>query len=295
MGIQSMTGFGRATGEAPGFQWTWEIKSVNSRGLDTRVRVPSLFDGLDIQARQLVAGRLQRGNVSASLSLRREAGEEVVKVNEAALQKLLDFSRDLSGEEKPDTAAVAALLALNGLVEIRAADLSEGEIESLKGIFLKGLESAIDRLIEAREAEGRKLAVILTGQLDELAANVVAAEATESTSPDAIRARLQEKIAGLTEGDVNIDQDRLAQEVALMAVKADVREEIDRLNAHIEGARELLEKDGAIGRQLDFLSQELNREANTICSKSSDMILTRIGLEMKSGVDRFREQVQNIE
>lgn len=295
MGVSSMTGFGRATGQAQSFQWTWEVKSVNARGLDIRVRVPSLVGGLDIAARRTIGRRLERGSITANLTLSRDPGHETVVIRQGALDELIAVASRLGTQGNLEPASIDGLLSIGGLVEVRDQALDEAELAALEEALLEGLERALEGLAAARRKEGDGLASVLTGLLQDIADAAGRAAANEGASEAAIRERFETKLNELLGPDRGLDDSRLAQEIALLAVKAGIREEIDRLGLHIEAARALLTQEGAVGRQLEFLAQELVREANTLCSKSSHMELTTIGLELKSEIDRFREQVQNIE
>jgi uncharacterized protein (TIGR00255 family) len=295
MGASSMTGFGRATGQAQDFQWTWEAKSVNSKGRDIRVRVPAAVDGLDIAARRSIAAKIERGSITANLSLSRDPGHETVVVREEALDQLIAITSRLGAQDNIGSVSIDGLLSINGLVEIRDQQLGETEQATLERALLEGLEEALEALVESRRKEGEGLISVLTGLLQEISEATRRAAANEGATQAAIRERFEAKLNDLLGSDKGLDDNRLAQEVALLAIKADIREEIDRLGLHNEAARELLNQSGPIGRQLEFIAQELVREANTLCSKSGQMDLTTIGLELKSKIDRFREQVQNIE
>ena len=294
MTLKSMTGFARASGQAHGYRWTWEIKSVNGRGLDVRCRVPSIIDGLDIRARQQIGKRLGRGNVSANLDMRREAEDGEIAINEGRLEQLLAVVQRFGDREGITPARLDGLLAVKGVIEVADTVLDDDQRAGLETTLLEGLDTTLGRLVEARAGEGDRLAPVLTGLLDDVAGLIDQAAGSAGTQPDAIRDRLAGQIGDLLEGGT-VPDERLAQEVAVLAAKADVREELDRLDAHLADARALMGGDGPVGRRLDFLAQEFNREANTLCAKSSDKELTRLGLELKTVIDRFREQVQNIE
>lgn len=295
MSISSMTGFGRATGQEQSFCWTWEVKSVNAKGLDVRVRVPGLVDGLDVAARQKISSQVERGSVTATLSLSRQPGHETIVVKESALEELVALSARLSTKSGVSPAGVAGLLSVGGIVDVRDAQLDEADLAGLKEELMAGLDGAIDALSASRRIEGKGLAKVLLLQLDKIADATRRAAAHEGATATAIRDRLMAKIEELMDSEKAPDQERMAQEIALLAVKADIREEIDRLGLHVESARALLGQDEAIGRRLEFIAQELVREANTLCSKSAHMELTNIGLELKTAIDRFREQLQNVE
>ena len=293
MGVTSMTGFARADGEACGVAWAWEVKGVNGRSLDLRLRLAPGFDGLEPQLRTEAARRFRRGNIAATLSISR-TGAPAIRINREMLARLIALTNDLATEVEAAPPRLDGLLALRGVIE-NVEDESEAIVEARQAAVLAGWSAALDRLAQARADEGARLCETLRGQLAELAALVEGAAASAAVQPLAIRERLQASLATLAEAVPAIPEERIAQELALLVTRADVREEIDRLRAHLAQAGDLLRKDEAIGRQLDFLCQELNREANTLCSKSADIELTRIGLALKLAVEQFREQVQNIE
>ena len=295
-----MTGFARAAGEDPRWRWAWELRSVNGRGLEVRLRLPPGLDSLEQPARASIAARLRRGNISATLQAGRLQSEGAVQINRAALERYLGLVAELQ-PSLPDCVAPASLdglLALKGVVELAELQDDDAVREARDGAMLASLELALGGLAAARAEEGARLAVVLTAVLDEVEALVAAARGLAAAQPEAIKLRLAEKLQALLDGSPALGADRLAQEAALLAVKADVREELDRLTAHLGQARELIGRGDpkqGVGRRFDFLAQEFNREANTLCSKSGDVELTRIGLELKTAIDRLREQVQNIE
>lgn len=292
-----MTGFTRAAGRHDGVGWTWEMRSVNGRGLDLRVRTPSGYDALEAVARDAAAKSLKRGSVQIALALDRAGAEAAFAVNRDFLNQLIELSTELKGNKalSPDRPRLEALLAVRGVVEPReAADDPEAVEERLAAIG-RSLEEALAALVVARRAEGAKLEAILRERLDEMDGLCGEAETAATARTDAIRERLRTQIEELLGMAPALSEERLAQEVATLAVKADVREELDRLRAHIDGARVLLDEGDAIGRRLDFLCQEFNRETNTLCSKAGDIELTRIGLGLKAVVDQFREQALNVE
>lgn len=295
MPLKSMTGFARAGGSSTGFQWTWEIKSVNGKGFDARVRVPSMVDGLDVQARKRLAGRFKRGSLSVNLALVSEGAESSLSLNRGAMDKLLEIAADYKDTPGVQPATLDGLLAVRGILEIAADEISDEDRDALSSDLLAGLDQAADALEQARGEEGATLEAVLSGFIDTIEKLTAEARDCEATRPQMIRDRLAAKIAELLAGDNPMTPERLDQEAALLAVKADIREELDRLAAHIVSARELMAADDAVGRRLDFLAQEFNREANTLCSKSGDVALTRIGLELKAVIDQFREQLQNVE
>jgi uncharacterized protein (TIGR00255 family) len=286
-----MTGFARAQGQHDADSWIWEVKSVNARGLDARLRLPPGNDDVELAARAEIAKRFQRGAINASLTLKRGAGTSSLRVNRAVLDHLISVVRD-AGATEPN---IESLLAVRGVVEPVEAVPDEASEALLRQAFSVSLDGALDELAVARRAEGARLAVVLEARLVEIEALIAAADAAADARRDSAGARLEAQVAALLEATPAVPADRLAQELALIAVKGDVREEIDRLTAHVAQARELLATEGAVGRRLDFLCQEFNREANTLCSKSSDVAMTRAGLALKSVIDQLREQVQNVE
>ncbi|MBK1663768.1 YicC family protein [Rhodospirillum rubrum] len=295
MALSSMTGFARTQGALGPQAWVWEVRSVNGKGLDVRLRLPSGADALDQPVRRAVAERFKRGNFSLSLTATSDDQEQAYRVNEPLLKKLLAVTRELAmdGVDRP---RMDGLLGLRGVLEPVGQVEEDGVREAREAAQLRSLEAALDALALARSEEGGRLAGVLTGHLEALEDLRAQGASAEALRPDMVRARLRRQMIELLEAAPDaLPEERLAQELALLAVKADIREELDRLGAHLEGARDLLTRGEAMGRRLEFLSQELNREANTLCSKSSDVALTRIGLEMKAVIDQFREQILNIE
>ena len=291
----SMTAFARQAGGLDDIAWTWEIKTVNAKGLEPRARLPQGLEALDAQIRQRLPKRLARGSVQINLSLDRSAQTPEVRLNEAVLTQLLAEAKRLEREEGLAPARIDGLLAIKGVVEVQDPDQEEGAKEEREAALLADFDKAVDQLIEARRAEGAHLLEVVNGLLDELLRLTQEAGDLAETQPESLKQRLQTQLAEMLSADSGIAPERLAQEVALLAAKADVREELDRLAGHIAALSDLLDEGGAVGRRLDFLCQELNREANTLCSKSADMTLTRLGLDLKATIDRLREQVQNIE
>jgi uncharacterized protein (TIGR00255 family) len=288
-----MTGFARAEGEELGISWVWELKSVNGKSLDVRLRLAPGFDALEPGLRATLAQRFRRGNISAALTVNRTA-PAALRVNRDALAQLVSLMTELAGEIDAAPPRLDGLLALRGVVETVEHD-EDAVVERRRSAVLGSWETALGRLAVARAEEGARLALLLDGQIEELAALATAAEACAATQPEAIRDRLNKMLASLADLTSGFSPERVAQEMALLVARSDVREELGRLHAHIEQAGDLLQQGEAIGRRLDFLCQELNREANTLCSKSADIELTRIGLSLKAAVEQFREQVQNIE
>ncbi len=295
MTLSSMTGFARANGSDDRFNWAWEARSVNGRGLDVRCRLPTGHDALEAPARALIGQRLTRGSVSVALRVERANGETSVRVNEEVLERLLELAGKLRAQLPEATLSVDGLLAVRGVVEVVDVEEEDDARQAREKAMLRDFEKVIDELAQVRRKEGAHLATVLAEQLARMEGHVLAAGASAAAQPSAIRARLEGQIASLTERPEGLGEERLAQEIAILAAKADVREELDRLAAHVVAARELIAGEAAAGRRLDFLAQEFNREANTLVSKSADMELTRIGLDLKAVIDQFREQAQNIE
>lgn len=295
MSLHSMTGFARAQGSTGPWRWSWEVRSVNAKGLDVRLRLPSGFEELEAGARAAASRILSRGSVSATFTLSREGDQVSVAVNEAALQALIVATRAAAERFSLAPASLDSLLAVKGIVEVSEGDDMEEDRTGITTSAMAGFEAALADLKTMREREGGALRAVLTDRLDAISALVDAAESLPERQIDAIRGRLADQVRALMETGVPLDAERLHQEAALLAAKADVREELDRLRAHVSAAHELLAKGGPVGRRLDFLAQEFNRETNTLCSKSNAVALTQIGLDLKLLVDQFREQIQNIE
>jgi uncharacterized protein (TIGR00255 family) len=290
-----MTGFARAEGQMGVYGWSWELKSVNAKGLDMRVRLAPGLDVLEGPVRERIAAHVKRGNVTASLSVTRAPGSERLVINEAALEAMLALPAKYAGRIDPAPPRLDALLAVRGIVEVVEAPEAEDERNRRVALMLATLDTALGRLGEARRGEGARLAALLHGHLAAINRLVEAAQASAGARPEKLRQRLDEQLRALLESRPPLPEERLAQEAALLATRGDVREEIDRLRAHCAATADALARPGAVGRQLDFLAQELNREANTLCAKSADVELTRIGLELKSAIDQLREQIQNVE
>jgi len=295
MTLSSMTGFARSHGTSGDYAWSWEIKSVNAKGLDVRLRLPPGFDAAEVAVRRKSSEMLSRGNVYATLSVSREGVTPVVKINEPVLNAMIDAIGKLSRQVDAEKPRLDGLLALRGVLDVSEESETEEARSAAEAAVIAGFSEALSGLTEMRRHEGDAIGKVLLARLDEMAALADRAEKAPGRQPEAVKKKLAEQIAVLLDTSSRFDADRLHQEALLMAGKADIREELDRLAAHIGQARKLMKSGGAVGRRLDFLSQELNRETNTICSKSNDIELTNIGLELKSVVEQFREQVQNIE
>jgi uncharacterized protein (TIGR00255 family) len=288
-----MTGFARTEGEAAGITWVWELKSVNGKSLDLRLRLPPGYDALEAPLRAALGGRLRRGNISANLAVNRTA-PPTIRINREMLNRVLALLGELAGEVEAAPPRLDGLIGLRGVIE-SVDDEPDDMIDARRAALLASWGTALGRLAAARGEEGARLGAVLSAQLAELAELVAAASGLAAAQPEALRARLQQSLAAVVELAPTMPPERVAQELALLVSRGDVREELDRLRAHLAQAGELLAKGEGVGRQLDFLCQELNREANTLCSKSADIELTRIGLALKLAVEQFREQVQNLE
>jgi uncharacterized protein (TIGR00255 family) len=293
--LSSMTGFARGHGVAGTYAWAWEIKSVNAKGLDLKLRLPLGWDAIEPAVRSRATEALARGSVFANLTVNRDGAPPVARVNEPVLAAVLGALKGLSGKVEAAPPSLDGILSLKGVIEVGEAEESEDERRAAETAIVQGFGQAINGLTAMRRVEGQSLGKLLAARLSEMATLAGRAEAAPGRKPEAIRARLAEQVANLLESSQRFDADRLHQEAILLATKADIREELDRLAAHVAQARRLLADGGPVGRKLDFLSQELNRESNTLCAKANDVELTNIGLELKAVVEQFREQVQNLE
>jgi len=295
MALQSMTGFGRAEADHLGTVIAWEIKSVNGKGLEPRLRLAQGFERLEQAVRQAIQKRFARGNVQAALTISRSSPQTQPVINEEFLRDLAGLAKRLEDQFGAAPATADGLLGLRGVFELPDVVESEEVRAALDATILATLDVALAGLEDARLTEGAMLGALLAGHLDVVAQLTAAVEADPSREPAAIRQRLAEQVALLLDAGAPMDEARLHMEAAFLATKADIREEIDRLKTHVSSAHSLLSAGGPVGRKLDFLSQEFNREANTLCSKSNAASVTAIGLELKAVVDQFREQVQNLE
>ena len=295
--IESMTGFATAKGAALGASWAWDMRSVNGKGLDLRLRVPDWIDGLEARLRARVTAAVGRGNVTLNLRLARDEGQAELAVNPAGLNAVIAAMAQVEAEAMEAglslaPATAADILNLRGVLEIRSLDAQTGPLlEALVADFEKVLADFLDM----RRTEGRALQTVIAAQLAQITALVdQIAAATEARAAEMAQT-LRTNLARVLDNGTGVDPSRVAQELALIAVKADVTEEVDRLRAHVTAAQDLLRAPEPVGRKLDFLMQEFNREANTLCSKSQHKALTRIGLDLKTVIDQMREQVQNIQ
>jgi len=295
MALTSMTGFARAAGAGHGYRWTWELRSVNGKGLDIRLRLPPSFDHLDQPVRERVGKALQRGNLQVGLSLQRETTASALRVNEELLRQVMDLVRRVGSEIDAAPPTLDGLLSIRGILETVDAEDDPAVAEALAADLLADLDIALAELVVARNREGAAIGAVLNARMDEIERLTAMAEASPARTVEAIRKKLADQVAALLDASQALDPDRLHQEAALLATRADIREELDRLTAHVAAARALLAEGGPVGRKLDFLAQEFNRETNTLCAKANDRSLTAIGLDLKAAVDQLREQVQNLE
>jgi uncharacterized protein (TIGR00255 family) len=295
MALSSMTGFARGHGVAGPYAWSWEIKSVNAKGLDLRLRLPPGWDAVELPARKNATERLSRGTVYANLTVERKGVLPTVKVNEPVLNAVLATLASLSGKVDATKPTLDGILALKGVIEVTEEDESEADRRAAELAIAAGFDKLLADLIVMRREEGSTLGRLLSARLDEIATLAARAEAAPGRKPEAIKARLNEQVATLLAASQRFDSDRLHQEAILIASKADIREELDRIASHVEQVRKMIADGGPIGRRLDFLAQELNRESNTLTAKANDVELTNIGLALKSVAEQFREQVQNLE
>ena len=296
MPLSSMTGFARVDGALGNVRWHWELRSVNGKGLDVRFRLPAGMDGMEPQLRAEFARQLKRGHCQVNLTLDRQSELSSLKVNREALETVLAAVADIQHRIETAPPRPEAILALKGVLETGDnGEASEEEKEALEKAILASFLNGLSAFVAARAQEGAKLEAILRSQVDEIERLTHRAASIPAAMPEAIKDRLTAQLLELTNNISALPEDRLAQEAALLATKADIREELDRLLAHVVQARELLDSGEPVGRRLDFLTQEFNREANTLCSKASDVSLTRVGLDLKAVIDQLREQIQNVE
>lgn len=295
MTLQSMTGFARSEGTSGRYRWAWELRSVNGKGLDLRLRLPSGMETLETAFRDIASQSLSRGNIQAGLSLSASETKLEAVVNRDALDAVLALKQELGSAISDAPLSFDTLLSVRGLVEFREPVETE-EVQSARNAdIVAGFSAAVAALRSMREREGTSLYALLSTHIDRIEQLTSVINADPSRQPEHVRARLEAQIALIGDGTSGLDRERLYAEAALLATKADLREEIDRLTSHVSAARELLATGGPVGRKLDFLAQEFNRESNTICSKSNASAVTAAGIELKVVIDQFREQVQNLE
>jgi uncharacterized protein (TIGR00255 family) len=291
-----MTGFADSRGVHNGLRWRWEAKSVNGRGLDLRFRIPTGFDGLEAGARTLAAERFKRGSLQVVLTAASDESGRGFRVDPVALADAVRVAKRIQEETGLAPARVDGILALKGvIIQEENIALNDEARMARDAALLESLADAFDRLAAARGTEGAKLESLLLNRISEIERLTEEARGLAERQPAVIRERITAQVKELLSPGNNLSEERLAQEVAMIAARADLREELDRLSAHTQEARSLIAGSEAAGRKLDFLAQEFNREANTLCSKASDIQLTHIGLSLKAVIDQFREQVQNVE
>ena len=295
MSISSMTGFARVDGAFEGTTWTWEIRSVNGRGLDVRTRLAPGSDSLDARVREACGKRFQRGSIQVNLAVRRDLGQTEIRLNEAAFKQVLAISRRAAEIAGSAPASLESLLAIRGVLDVAEPEEPPAAATARLARMEATLREALDALKAARMAEGLRLRAIVAEQLDRVAQHTAIAAGSPARAPDAIVRRLAEQVQRLLQGNAQLDPVRLHQEAALLAARADIEEEVQRLGSHVTAARALLAQGSGVGRQLDFLAQEFNREANTLCSKANAPDMTNAGLALKVVIDQMREQVQNVE
>ena len=295
MTLASMTGFARAAGNSGDYSWVWELKSVNGKALDVRLRVPQGYDHLEIQSRNAIQQSFKRGNIQASLAIANGKQHEKLSINAEVLEQYLAIAKDLHSKLGGEPPRVDNLLAMRGVLEVVPTPVDENEQTERDSGILNSLTEAVNALNAARLDEGSRLHETLDSQVKRIEELTKAAANNPARSVEAIKARLKEQISKLIEASNSFDSERLHQEAVMIATRADIQEEIDRLMAHVAAAKELLISKEPVGRKLDFLAQEFNREANTLCSKAGDKTMSAIGLELKTVIDQLREQVQNIE
>ncbi len=293
--LSGMTGFARVAGEAAWGAWAWEVKSVNGRGLDVRINLPPGFEALERPVKAAASEKFSRGSLQLGLRIDAQSAKSGVMIDTGMLDALAAAHRERTGRKEVRPIELAILMTTRGVVETGSVDLRAlGADERLVDTLLQAGLGALDDLAASRHDEGQTLGVVLGGLIVEMVGRTNAARSLASTQPAMVRARLEKQLSEL-DLTGKVDADRLAAEAALAAARADVREELDRLDAHFASARSLLDAGGPAGRKLDFLSQELNREANTLCSKSVSMELTNAGLALKALIDQFKEQAANVE
>jgi len=295
MAVNSMTGFARAAGSSGAWRWAFEVKSVNAKGLDLRLKIPPPFDRVEAEARARLAKALARGTCFATLTAQREGASSAPRIDRAALASIAVAALAAADEAGVAPPTMDGLLGVRGIVEIAEAEDGEAAVAAACAGALASLDQALAALGEVRRAEVEALSLILRERLDAIERLTLAADANPARRPEAVKARLAESVTALMEAGRGFDENRLHQEAILIAAKADIREELDRLKTHVAAARALLDEGGAIGRRLDFLAQEVGREANTLCAKANDVTLTAQGLELRAQIEQFREQAQNVE
>jgi uncharacterized protein (TIGR00255 family) len=295
MTLKSMTGFARVEGNYGLSRWSWEVRTVNGRNLDLRLRLPPGFDALEARLREAASARFQRGSIQVGLNIKREEGVTAIRLNEETLAQAVKAAERVRLLTGAGPVSVDAILGIKGVLETIEAHESEADAEAKATLLLSTFHQALEGVAATRLAEGARLQSVLFDQVAEIERLTLALENSPGRTAAAIKARMADQIARLLEASSVLDPARLHQEAVLVATKADVEEELKRLQVHVAAARELLASPDAVGRKLDFLAQEFNREANTVCSKANDSSMTSLGLSLKAVIEQLREQVQNIE
>ncbi|MBT6135329.1 MAG: YicC family protein [Kordiimonadaceae bacterium] len=295
MTLSSMTGFGRSNNSFENYSWVWELKSVNGKGLDLRTRIPQGFDTLDKHVKSVAKKVLFRGTLNIVLQIKKDGVETVLNVNEDVLNKLIIIAKDAAIKHNLPMPSIDNLLTIRDVIEVNNDDTPDYTEKGRDKAVKLSFDEALKSLISSREEEGAATYCMLSLILDDINRLLSEAEVIGLKQPELLKEKYEKKLGSLFDNKQDIDQGRLAQEIVLLALKSDIKEETDRLNAHIVSARKLLLTNGPVGRKLEFLTQEFNREINTLCSKSSDIRLTNIGLSLKASIDQFREQVLNVE
>ena len=295
MTLQSMTGFARTQGQFEEIAWVWELRSVNGKGLDLRLRIPNGYEALEVKSRAILSEYFTRGNIQISLSVNQSSSIGIPQINQDAVSELLKAAKELQQKVGGALPSAAEFMGMRGVVELCEKQLDDEQKSNLHLAILKSLGEAASLLVDMRKSEGNAIAKVLSEQVEKIAQLHGEIEVNDARTPEAIKQQLKKQVDKLVENNAEFDEQRLYQEVAILAAKADLQEELDRLVVHVKAAQELLASDGPVGRRLDFLAQEFNRECNTICSKSNSAEVTSIGLDMKLIIDQFREQLQNME
>tara|TARA_R110002096_G_scaffold113779_9_gene247159 strand:+ start:3743 stop:4618 length:876 start_codon:yes stop_codon:yes gene_type:complete len=291
-----MTGFARSAGQWENYHWTWEIKSVNGRNFDVRCRLPQGYEAVEQQIRKTMKDNVARGSININLQIKRDDDATAFTINQKMLDALVEVAVETSMRNHLPQPSLDAIMGVRDVVQYVEAEEDPETLKDRDAALIVSFRENMDAFLVSRTTEGAAMQDVLCGLLEEIERLVKAADEISRDLPEVIKQRYMEKVNKLLDDSATgIDPDRIAQEVVLLATKADIREELDRLYAHIDAGRNHIKTDGQIGRKLDFLTQEFNREANTLCSKASDIRLTELGLSLKTTIDQFREQVQNIE
>ncbi len=295
MTLSSMTGFGRAEGHFENYSWVWEIRSVNGKALDIRMRIPPGLDAIDQYVKSVLKKSISRGNINVSLQLQKDTTESAVNINQSALDKLVEVAKKAAKKHDLPMPAIDRILSIRDVVQITDMEEEEQTLEARNKALEQSFEEAVAALTQSRDVEGAATFKMLSNIIDDIERLLENGEEIAAAQPELIKKKFEDKVKELIGSNSGLDEERLSQEIVILATKADVKEETERLRAHIAAARLLISEKGPVGRKMDFLIQEFNRETNTLCSKSSDITLTNIGLSLKSAVDQLREQVQNVE